>query len=116
MSAFNPQVVPTPQEPQEFGPYLVIGKLGQGGMGKVYLAIEKGYDRQVALKITDPVADLSDEELRRFEAEANSMKQLTHQNVIQVYSYGIIGDRQYIAMRLVSGPTLRDRIRKLRKK
>ena len=112
MSAFNPQVVPTPQEPQEFGPYLVIGKLGQGGMGKVYLAIEKGYDRQVALKITDPVADLSDEELRRFEAEANSMKQLTHQNVIQVYSYGIIGDRQYIAMRLVSGPTLRDRIRK----
>ena len=106
MNGFDPNRVPTPQDPQEFGPYLVIGKLGQGGMGKVYLAVERAYDRRVALKITDPVADLSDEELRRFEAEANSMKQLTHQNIIQVYAYGIIGNRQYIAMRLVDGPTL----------
>ena len=70
MNGFDPNRVPTPQDPQEFGPYLVIGKLGQGGMGKVYLAVERAYDRRVALKITDPVADLSDEELRRFEAEA----------------------------------------------
>ena len=112
MNGFDPNRVPTPQDPQEFGPYLVIGKLGQGGMGKVYLAVERAYDRRVALKITDPVADLSDEELRRFEAEANSMKQLTHQNIIQVYAYGIIGNRQYIAMRLVDGPTLREKIRR----
>ena len=112
MNGFDPNAAPTPQDPQEFGPYLVIGKLGQGGMGKVYLAVERAYDRRVALKITDPVADLSAEELRRFEAEANSMKQLTHQNIIQVYAYGIIGNRQYIAMRLVDGPTLREKIRK----
>lgn len=102
---------PSLQKPQEFGRYLIIGKLGSGGMGKVYLAIERDYDRKVAIKISDAADSLRDEDIRRFEAEARTMKELNHQNIIQVFSYGVVGERQYISMRLIEGPTLREKMK-----
>lgn len=90
----------------EFGGYKLKGKLGKGGMGNVYKALDVGFDRIIAIKITEALEKVSEDDIRRFEAEAHAMKNLEHQNITPVYNYGIVQDRQYIAMKFVQGKTL----------
>ncbi len=91
------------------GPYIIIGKIGQGGMATVYRAYHKMGGHAVALKVLS--AHLSDQqEFRiRFEREAHVLLQFEHPHILPVYDYGEDGeDAQtlYLVMQLLDGRSL----------
>lgn len=95
--------------PYQFGPYLLTGQLGRGGMGAVYRARQLAADREVALKIADTSAmnaHVREMICKRFEIEAHAAAALDHDNVVPIYDVGFIDDLPYYAMRLVSGGDL----------
>ena len=73
--------------------YLVTGKLGEGGMGAVYLALQRPLNREVALKVISGL-ELTPVVIARFEREARAIALLDHANVRKLYDYGI-GDLEY---------------------
>jgi serine/threonine protein kinase len=93
------------------GSYRVESKVGEGGMGEVWLARDTSLGRRVALKLLPP--DLTRDPLRvaRFQQEARAASALSHPNVCHIYALGQTSDGQhYIAMELVEGQTLRVRL------
>ncbi|MCH9681854.1 MAG: serine/threonine-protein kinase [Deltaproteobacteria bacterium] len=96
------------------GRYLVVDKLGAGGMGVVYRAFDPDLDRSVALKLVSVDHDggsHSDDERARLLREAQAMARLSHPNVIPVFDVGILDDAVFVAMELVDGITLRQWLR-----
>jgi tetratricopeptide (TPR) repeat protein len=92
-------------EPERLGRYVVLGKLGQGGMGTVLEAFDRTLDRRVALKVLH--RDLGEEPTQRLLREAQALAKLSHPNVVQVYEVGQAqGNRAFIAMELVQGHSL----------
>ncbi|HET9627052.1 MAG TPA: serine/threonine-protein kinase, partial [Kofleriaceae bacterium] len=87
------------------GRFQVEGKLGVGGMGIVYAAFDPRLQRQVAVKLLRDVGSRDAKE--RLLREARAMARLAHPNVVTVYEVGAIGDRDFIAMELVRGESLR---------
>ncbi len=86
------------------GRYRVVGRLGRGGMGTVYAAVDEQLDRRVALKVLHShVSEVREQRLRR---EAQALARLQHPNVVQVYSVERAHGRLFIAMELVEGQTL----------
>jgi serine/threonine protein kinase len=92
--------------PKQFGPYEILSRLGAGGMGSVFKALDTSFNRFVALKITESDKKADKETIARFETEAYAMKRLDHQNIVPIYNYGLIEDRQYIAIKFIEGKTL----------
>lgn len=90
------------------GDFQLIRRLGQGGMGQVYLARQLSLKRQVAVKIlrTDLAANMT--ALQRFQAEAEAVAQLTHANIVQVYAIDQADGLHYMALEYVEGRNLRD--------
>jgi eukaryotic-like serine/threonine-protein kinase len=90
------------------GRYRIVGVLGHGGMGEVYLAHEPSLDRKVALKLL-PVT-ITDNHLRvlRFQQEARAASAIAHPNVAHIYEIGKADGLHYIAMEYVKGATLRE--------
>lgn len=68
--------------------YLLIGLLGEGGMGAVYLAYQRPLNREVAFKIISGI-DITDAAIARFEREARAIAILEHANILKLYDYGI---------------------------
>ena len=92
------------------GPFEVVAKLGEGGMGEVYRARDTKLDRDVAVKVLpDAVAD-DPERLARFEREAKSLAVLNHPHIAQIYGLEHAGPMQAIVMELVEGEDLAARI------
>ncbi len=71
--------------------YLLSGVLGQGGMGMVYLALQRPLMREVAIKVISGM-DMTPNTLGRFEREARALSLLDHPNVVRLYDYGIDPD------------------------
>ena len=93
-------------KPDTIGRYRVERVLGVGGMGTVYAAFDPDLERRVALKLLN--ADRVGDELRaRLLREARAMARLQHTNVVTVYEVGTEGGRDYVAMELVEGETLK---------
>ncbi|HYH87376.1 MAG TPA: protein kinase, partial [Pyrinomonadaceae bacterium] len=93
-----------------FGAYRVLEKIGEGGMGTVYLAKDARLGRRVALKLL-PAEFARDEELvRRFELEARAASVLNHPNIITVHEIGESEGRRFIVTEYVEGRTLRERL------
>jgi len=86
----------------------VIRKLGEGGMGEVYLAQDTKLQRRVALKFV-PTENMSNPEFRtRFTREAQAVAALNHPNIVQIFEVGTHDGRPFFAMELVGGRTLRE--------
>ena len=91
--------------------YELLGHLGHGGMGEVYRARDILLGRELAIKIL-PNDMANDRDRReRFEQEARLASALNHPNIVTIYEVGWEGSAPYIAMELVDGQTLRDRIK-----
>jgi serine/threonine-protein kinase len=92
------------------GSYQIVGLLGAGGMGEVYRATDPALKRDVAIKIL-PAAFANDpERLARFEREAQVLAQLHHPNIASIFGLHDEGGVRFLAMELVPGETLEERI------
>src|ERR1700737_2262981 len=98
------------------GHYEILGPLGAGGMGEVYRARDSRLQRSVAIKIIPDSADRA--AIARFEIEAHAASSLNHPHILTIYEFGRADSggapRDYIAMELIEGETLRERIAKQR--
>jgi predicted Ser/Thr protein kinase len=93
---------------QALGDFRVLRRLGQGGMGQVYLAEQVSLRRKVALKIMRPDLAANATSLKRFEAEALAIARVTHANIVQVYAVGESNGLHYMALEYVDGRNLRE--------
>lgn len=91
----------------KIGRYQVRGKIGEGGMGEVYLADDIGLGRKVALKILSSQVAGDNDRLRRFEQEAKAASALNHPNILTVYEFSEVDGIYYLATEFVEGRTLR---------
>jgi eukaryotic-like serine/threonine-protein kinase len=98
------------QNGMKLGPYTILGSVGSGGMGEVYRARDSRLDRTVAIKILPAEFSADSDRLNRFQREARSASALNHPNIVTIYELGQDGSIHYIAMELVEGKTLRDRL------
>ena len=97
--------------PRQMGPFKVLSEIGQGGMGKVYLAIQDGANRKVALKvIRQELLGRKNEKCgaiaARFRVEAQAAAQIQHENVVPVYEVGEVEGQAYYSMLYVEGQSL----------
>ena len=101
--------------PDAIGPYRILGLLGEGGMGRVYLARESHPPRDVALKV---VRGVSRGALERFHREVEILGQLEHPGIVRLYAAGedLVGGlpSPWFALELVRGPDLREHLAKAR--
>ncbi len=89
------------------GPYRIEDKLGEGGMGEVYKAVDPRLGRHVAIKVL-PVGFAADpERLSRFEQEARAAAALNHPHIASVFDVGTDGETRYIVQEYLEGATLR---------
>jgi serine/threonine-protein kinase len=95
------------------GRYTVMRKIAKGGMGLVYLAVQEGLDRTVALKIIRREAALDPVMQKRFEREAKAASSLSHPCIVTVHDFGRTDDGSlYLAMEFVDGEMLREVLRR----
>ncbi|HET7122311.1 MAG TPA: serine/threonine-protein kinase [Solirubrobacterales bacterium] len=94
----------------EFAGYRIEQRLGRGGMGILYLAVEPGLERRVALKLIAPEAAADPVFTRRFAEESRIAASIEHPNVVPIYAAGEEDGVPYIAMRYVAGSDLGRRI------
>jgi eukaryotic-like serine/threonine-protein kinase len=98
------------------GKYFLECEIGQGGMGRVWRALQVGLNRHVAVKFLEihgqgtegtPATDEEKHEsVKRFEREAHALAKLSHPGIVHVFEHGLDGDLPYIAMELVEGRSL----------
>jgi tetratricopeptide (TPR) repeat protein len=105
---FAPPVAPG--ELGRVGDYRVVGRLGAGGMGVVYLARQARPDRPVALKVLAAGPRTSPDLVARFRAEAEVAARLAHPNIVPVYEAGEHDGLLFIAMELAEGGSLAGRL------
>lgn len=87
--------------------FAIVARLGEGGMGTVYRAIQVGMDREVALKILRSDLAHDGRVVQRFHQEARAAARLSHRNLATVYTSGSTSDGiYYIAMEHLNGPLL----------
>jgi serine/threonine protein kinase/tetratricopeptide (TPR) repeat protein len=97
--------------PERIGPYTVVGKLGEGGMGIVYAARDERLERTVAVKVMSLAAD-DETARRRFLREARTAASVNHPNVCQLYEIGEDDSGLFIAMELLEGESLAARLKR----
>ncbi|MGC4089363.1 MAG: protein kinase [Polyangiaceae bacterium] len=101
-SPIKPADLPPPAPGQMLGRYELLSKVGQGGMGAVYMARDPHLGRTVAIKLLHSGIDD-----QRLEREARGLAKVSHPNVIAVYDVGRARGRLFLAMEFVQGLTLR---------
>src|SRR5215831_748387 len=92
--------------PETIDHYRVGARLGSGGMGEVYVAVDLHLERQVAIKLPS-LENTGTQYKRRFLDEARAASRLDHPNIARVFDYGETPEgRPYLVMELVKGPSL----------
>jgi putative two-component system response regulator len=92
------------------GPYRIHERIGRGGMATVYKAVHMALDRWVAIKVLPDYFAQDDAYQERFQQEARSVARLKHPNIVSVFDYGQQDGITYLALELVEGGTLADRL------
>ncbi|MBL8945680.1 MAG: protein kinase, partial [Myxococcales bacterium] len=87
--------------------YIILSLLGEGGLGRVYLAYDPELDRKVAIKLMRDGKEASEEVTARLLREGRAMARLAHPNVVVVHDIGMSALGPFIAMDVVEGGTLR---------
>src|SRR5437762_12440020 len=90
------------------GDFHLLRRLGQGGMGQVYLAEQISLKRKVAIKMMRADLAVSAVSLQRFKAEAEAIARVSHANIVQVYAIGEETGLHYMALEYVEGRNLRE--------
>ena len=98
--------------PSSIGPFKVLGKIAEGGMGIIYKGHDPSLNRVVALKQLQVPVSKSNELLQRLQNEARAVAKLRHPSIVQVYSTGIDKHQPYIAMEYIPGPNLHEKLRR----
>jgi serine/threonine protein kinase len=95
---------------QTLGSFHVLSLLGEGGMGRVYLAEHVLIGRRAAIKVL--AADIASKEdlVSRFFTEARAVNDIRHPNIVEVTDFGTFGNQPYIVMELLDGETLEQRL------
>lgn len=91
----------------QVGRYVIVGTVGEGGMGVVYAGYDPELDRKVALKVLRPERAASATARARLLREAQAIARLSHPNVVAVHDAGAVGEQVFVAMEYVDGRTLR---------
>ncbi|HSF40994.1 MAG TPA: serine/threonine-protein kinase [Thermoanaerobaculia bacterium] len=89
------------------GRYVILDRIGGGGMGVVYTGYDPELDRKVALKLLRPDRAAGEAARLRLLREAQAIARLSHPNVVAVHDAGTFGDQVFLAMEYVEGTTLR---------
>src|SRR5437867_10922233 len=95
---------------ESLGPYLIVAKLGEGGMGQVFRATDTKLKRQVAIKILPPSLAGDQDRLARFQREAEVLASLNHAHIAAIYGLEDADDVKALVMELVEGEDLSQRI------
>ncbi len=95
---------------ETLGHYRILKKLGEGGMGEVFLAEDSRLRRKVALKILLPEVALDPDRLARFLQEARAASALSHPNAAHIYEVGESNGSHYLSMEYIEGETLETRL------
>ncbi len=107
----------SPRSTRKLGPYEVLEKIAQGGMGEVYKGFQPALERYVAIKLLSRSLQVDPSLTQRFQREAKAAAALRHPNIVQVIDFGEQDDAYYMVMEYVEGTNLRtemDRRRKAR--
>ena len=94
------------------GRYEIVKTIGEGGMANVYMAKDTILDRKVAIKVLRGDLSGDDKFIRRFQREALSVSNLSHQNIVEVYDVGEENGQHYIVMEYIDGKTLKQLLQK----
>src|SRR5580765_8393138 len=96
---------------QRLGPYHVLSKVGEGGMGEVYRARDTRLERDVAIKVLPAALTDSAKARERFQREARAVAALQHPNICTIFDVGETPDGQvFLVMELLQGETLQQRL------
>src|SRR5262245_28087722 len=96
------------------GSYLITSKLGEGGMGAVYLAEHAVLGRRAAIKLLLPELSVNQSIVNRFLTEARAVAAISHPGIVQVFDYGVHETGcAYIVMELLEGESLETRLRRM---
>src|SRR5512139_4039397 len=90
--------------------YRVVRRLGGGGMGEVYEALDLALGRRVAIKFLSSARAHNRESVLRFEREARAASALNHPHICTIHDFGLSPEQPFIVMELLDGQTLRDRL------
>ena len=101
-----------PEIGQIISHYKIVEKIGQGGMGEVYLADDTTLDRKVALKFLPEAFTNDPERMARFEREAKLLASLNHTNIAGIYGLEQAEEIRFLVLEYVEGETLQARLRK----
>ncbi len=100
--------------PRRLGPFELLERIGQGGMGVVYKAHQLSLQRVVAVKTTRADVSLGEDELQRFRNEAELVARLDHPGIVPVYEVGVCERQLFFSMRLLEGGDLGRRLDQFR--
>ena len=94
----------------KLGSYEIVGPLGAGGMGEVYLARDPRLNREVAIKVLPENLAQDEAAPARFEREAQAVAALSHPNILAIHDFGVASGVAYAVTELLEGETLRARL------